>query len=168
MLYAGMDSAENVKPFISIIEDGTENPTASENINVAEYLSTEENPIKYWFVPNAMSDAQGAFSAGLYKNEMYFEVKEGQEYAKIGVKKFEGIQNDWTIFDSFKLYYLGAGEENKPDGILNTEEKKATILHSRYYTIGDELISKPTKRGFYIRVDEMSDGTSRTLKFMLR
>lgn len=168
MLYAGMDSAENFKPFISIIEDGTENPTASENINVAEYLSTEENPIKYWFVPNAMSDAQGAFSAGLYKNEMYFEVKEGQEYAKIGVKKLEGIQNDWTIFDSFKLYYLGAGEENKPDGILNTEEKKATILHSRYYTIGGELISKPTKRGFYIRVDEMSDETSRTLKFMLR
>lgn len=83
-------------------------------------------------------------------------------------KKQEGIQNDWTIFDSFKLYYFGAGEENKPDGILNTEEKKAAILHSRYYTIGGELISKPTKRGFYIRVDEMSDGTGRTLKFMLR
>ena len=101
-------------------------------------------------------------------NELYFEVKEGQTYANIGIRKDEHVDGDWTIFDNFKLYYYGSGEENRPDGVQNVENGVSEVVRSTYYTIGGAQIAQPTQRGFYIRKDEMRDGSVKTYKFMLK
>ena len=168
LLYAGPKDAWAYTPIMSIIEDGQPEATASQNINVADSLTTEENPIDYWFIPNAMEDAGPAFNKGLYYNELYFEVKEGQDATFIGICKNQHVDGDWTIFDNFRLYYYGSGEENRPDGVENISEGTAAIIRSTYYTIDGAQISKPSHRGFYIRKDEMSDGTTKTYKFMLK
>lgn len=168
LLYAGPEDAWAYTPIMSIIEDGQPEATASQNINVADSLTTEENPIDYWFIPNAMEDAGPAFNKGLYYNELYFEVKEGQEATYIGIRKNQHVDGDWTIFDNFHLYYYGNGEENRPDGVENISNGTASIIRSTYYTIDGAQISKPSHRGFYIRKDEMNDGTIKTYKFMLK
>lgn len=168
MLYAGPEDSWVYTPIMSIIEEGQPTATASQNTNVADSLTTEENPIEYWFIPNAMEDAGPAFNKGLYSNELYFEVKEGQTYANIGIRKDEHVDGDWTIFDNFKLYYYGSGEENRPDGVQNVENGVSEVVRSTYYTIGGAQIAQPTQRGFYIRKDEMRDGSVKTYKFMLK
>lgn len=167
MLYAGPEDSWTYTPIMSIIEGGQAEASASQNINVADSLTTNENPIEFWYIPNAMQDASPAFNQGLYYNELYFEVKEGQTYANIGIRKDQHISGDWTIFDNFKLYYCGNGEENRPDGIQNTVKETSSIVRSTYFAIDGTRIAQPTKRGIYIRKDEMSDGSVKTYKFIL-
>lgn len=168
MLYAGPEDSWVYSHIMSIIEDGQPEATASQNTNVADSLTTAENPIDYWFIPNAMEDAGPAFDQGLYYNELYFEVKEGQTYANIGIRKDNNAEGDWTIFDNFKLYYYGKGEENRPDGIQNTTGETCSIVRTTYFTIDGTQITQPTRRGIYIRKDEMSDGSVKTYKFILQ
>lgn len=175
MLYAGPEDAWVYTPIMSIIEDGQAEPTASQNVNVADSLTTEDNPIEAWYIPNAMEDAGPAFAAteenenGLYYNELNFEVKEGQTAINIGIRKEQQTEDtDWTIFDTFKLFYYGSGEENRPTGVENIEEGTARILRTTYYTIDGAQIAKPTQRGLYIRKDELSDGTVKTGKILVK
>lgn len=168
MLYAGPEDSWVYTPIMSIIEDGQPTATASQNTNVADSLTTEENPIEYWFIPNAMEDAGPAFEKDLYYNELYFEVKEGQICTNLGIRKEQHVEGDWTIFDNFKLYYYGNGEDNRPDGVQNVTEGVPEVIRSTYYTIDGARIAQPAQRGFYIRKDEMRDGSVKTYKFMLR
>ena len=168
MLYAGPEDAWTYTPIMSIIEDGQSEPTASQNVNVADSLTTEDNPIEAWYIPNAMEDAGPAFSKNLYYNELNFEVKEGQ-VINIGIRKEQQTEaNDWTIFDTFQLFYYGNGEENRPDGVQDIEEGVARVVRSTYYTIDGAQIAKPTQRGLYIRKDELSDGTVKTGKILVK
>ena len=56
-------------------------------------------------IPNNMSAASYFFSAGLYENVAFVEVTDGT--LKIGVKKTVAVDDDWTIFDNFRLEYYG-------------------------------------------------------------
>lgn len=59
------------------------------------------------YVPNSMTEASLAFSAGLYKSEpVYVFVSDGK--LKVGIKKTVAVTNDWTIFDNFELAYIGS------------------------------------------------------------
>lgn len=150
----------------SIIEDGQEKPTASANINVADSLTTAEKPVTAWYIPNAMSDAQPAFAAGLYHNEVYFEVTPDDKVIEIGIKKDDHIGDDWTIFDTFKLYYYGNGE--RPDAVESVEDA-AEIVSTTYYDMTGAQIAKPTKRNsLYIRKDVLSNGKVKSATFILR
>lgn len=169
MLYAGPEDAWTYTPIMSIIEDGQAEPTASQNVNVADSLTSDDNPIEAWYIPNAMEDAGPAFNAGLYYNELNFEVKEGQTAINIGIRKEQQTEDtDWTIFDNFQLFYYGYGEGNRPTGVENIAEGAARILRTTYYTIDGAQIDKPTQRGLYIRKDELSDGTVKTAKILVR
>ena len=164
MLYAGTYFV----PLKSIIEDGKTTPQAADNVNVADSLTTEENPVTAWYIPNAMADAQPAFANGDYLNEMFFEVTEAGQMIEIGVKKDEYIANDWTIFDSFKLLYYGSGEENRPDAVESVEET-AEVVSTTYYDMTGAQIAKPTKRNsLYIRRDVLSNGKVKSATFILR
>ncbi len=164
MLYAGTYFV----PLKSIIEDGKTTPQAAANVNVADSLTTKENPVTAWYIPNAMSDAQPAFANGDYLNEMFFEVTEAGQMIEIGVKKDEYIANDWTIFDSFKLLYYGSGEENRPDAVESVEEA-AEVVSTTYYDMTGAQIAKPTKRNsLYIRRDVLSNGKVKSATFILR
>ena len=164
MLYAGTYFV----PLKSIIEDGKTTPQAAANVNVADSLTTKENPVTAWYIPNAMSDAQPAFANGDYLNEMFFEVTEAGQMIEIGVKKDEHIGDDWTIFDSFKLLYYGSGEENRPDAVESVEEA-AEVVSTTYYDMTGAQIAKPTKRNsLYIRRDVLSNGKVKSATFILR
>lgn len=62
---------------------------------------------KTYYAPNDPSAARLYFEAGYYKNQVFFEVAEG-DAPTIGVVKRTTISNDWTCFDNFKLTYYGA------------------------------------------------------------
>jgi len=56
--------------------------------------------------PDNMTQASNYFSAGFYSaNSVKAIVTNGT--VRLGVKKTATISSDWTIFDAFRLYYLG-------------------------------------------------------------
>lgn len=58
-----------------------------------------------------MAQAQESFSAGLYKNNSV-EVTVVDGTLRFGIKKSKQIAADWTIFDTFRLEYLGEVDLN--------------------------------------------------------
>lgn len=120
-------------------------------------------------VINNMVGVGTAFKEADYYNAgIYFYVPAGGSDVQIGVRKEKHIVNDWTIWDNFQLTYYGAGAENQPDAIEGVENGKATVLTSTWYTIAGVQIATPKQRGFYIREDVMSDGTTQTLKVFVK
>lgn len=71
--------------------------------------------------PNTMGEAQNYFSAGFYKNNSV-EVTVVDGTLRFGIKKSTTIANDWTIFDTFRLEYLGAVKDLNAAAV--TEFKK--------------------------------------------
>ena len=45
---------------------------------------------------------------------------------------------------------------------------KATVVSSAWYTINGVRVAEPKQRGIYIRQDKMSDGTTQSVKVMVR
>lgn len=87
--------------------------------NAILYANAEETPLmnileeegKYSVKPNNMAQAQESFSAGLYKNNSV-EVTVVDGTLRFGIKKSKQIAADWTIFDTFRLEYLGKVDLN--------------------------------------------------------
>lgn len=82
--------------------------------NAVLYANNDETPLmnileeegNYAKVPNSMEEAQECFSQGLYKNNsVLVTVTDGT--LRFGVKKSTKLDWDWTIFDTFRLEYLG-------------------------------------------------------------
>ena len=71
----------------------------------AEGFTTDKSGV---FVPNSQSDAGIAFNAGKFENELYVVVGEDGNL-RVGVKKdaATGPNQDWAVFDNFKLTYYG-------------------------------------------------------------
>lgn len=59
-----------------------------------------------YYVPNTQGEAAKAFYYGYYDNELYFVVGDAGTL-RVGVKKTTGAENDWAVFDNFKLTYYG-------------------------------------------------------------
>ena len=59
-----------------------------------------------YYVPNTQGEAAEAFYYGYYDNELYFVVGDAGTL-RVGVKKTTGAENDWAVFDDFKLTYYG-------------------------------------------------------------
>lgn len=78
----------------SIFED------AYDNYPYNGYAETE-----FGYVPNSSNAANWAFNQDKYNVELVFPVFDGT--IRLGVRKKGGYKNDWTVFDNFKLEYLG-------------------------------------------------------------
>lgn len=64
------------------------------------------NQSTYGYIPNGQSDASYYIHDGLYATgPLRFTVV--GESLRVGVKKTVSVGSDWTIFDNFKLVYLG-------------------------------------------------------------
>lgn len=87
--------------------------------NAILYANAEKTPLmnileeegNYSVKPNNMAQAQESFSAGLYKNNSV-EVTVVDGTLRFGIKKSKQIAADWTIFDTFRLEYLGEVDLN--------------------------------------------------------
>ena len=54
------------------------------------------------------------------------------------------------------------------EALEKVADGKATVVSSAWYTINGVRVAEPKQRGIYIRQDKMSDGTTRSLKVMVR
>ena len=165
------------KKLVSIFENLSEYKYTTDDKAVADTLLTpEDEGMLYHFIINGVSGAKIVFEEGKYEGDFSFRVEEGEEPV-LGVRKTGKITNDWTCFDNFKLLYYGDGDANKPDDIddaLDTNidevvtDGKATVVSSAWYTINGVRVAEPKQRGIYIRQDKMSDGTTQSVKVMVR
>lgn len=89
----------------------TKNAVLYANDNQTPLMNILEEEGKYSVKPNNMAQAQESFSAGLYKNNSV-EVTVVNGTLRFGIKKSKQITNDWTIFDTFRLEYLGEVDLN--------------------------------------------------------
>ena len=81
--------------------------------------------------PNNMDEAAQFFTAGHYDNSLEFTLEEG-ESLRIGVKKDVATGNDWTIFDNFRLVYLGqpaVPNDVNGDRQVDADDVRALVSH---------------------------------------
>ena len=156
----------------SIFDNVKEYEYDSGDVVLPDSLFPDMTDLLYHCIVNGVNGAKAAFEDGAYEGNFSFRVEEGEEPV-LGVRKTGKITNDWTCFDNFKLLYYGDGDANKPDDFVSSVEEtvadgKATVVSSAWYTINGVRVAEPKQRGIYIRQDKMSDGTTRSLKVMVR
>lgn len=103
-LYAESEELTYQAPIMNISSGAVEGSSALAGVEVKEGSGI--------FVPNTMADFTAWKDAGYYRptekyNTVIFKVGESGK-ARIGVKKEEKLDTDWSIFDDFKLTYYGA------------------------------------------------------------
>ena len=146
--------------------------TSGDKVLPDSLFTNEYQDLLYHCIVNDVAGAKAAFEDGKYEGDFSFRVEEGEEPV-LGVRKIAKITNDWTCFDNFKLLYYGDGDANMPDDFVSSVEEavangKATVVSSAWYTINGVRVAEPKQRGIYIRQDKMSDGTTQSVKVMVR
>jgi len=76
----------------------------------AETTCTAGTALDGLIFPNTMSDAQTAFTAGLYDNELGYVTVDATGSLTIGISNTydNNRAGRWNLFDNFRLYYYGA------------------------------------------------------------
>lgn len=168
--FARTASVDAHKPLPSIFESILGDKLAEGDAVINDSINLDPG-ITYECVANGTEGARLRFEDGLYADAFSFYVKAG-ESVEIGVRKEGHLTNDWALFDNFQLFYLGDGAE-APDDIETAIGETAadgavSVVSSTWYTINGVRVSEPAQRGIYIRQDVMSDGTTKTLKVMVK
>ena len=156
----------------SIFDNVREYKYTTGDVVLPDSLFPDKPELLYHCIVNGVDGAKAAFEDGKYEGNFSFRVEEGEEPV-LGVRKTGKVTNDWTCFDNFKLLYYGEGDANKPDDFVSSVEEavadgKATVVSSAWYTINGVRVAEPKQRGIYIRQDKMSDGTTQSVKVMVR
>ena len=169
-VYATTDEADYYTPIVSIYEHVMDAKFTSSSAVLPDSLFTYMQPQTYYCVANAVDDANVAFNYGFYRNDVSFYVAEGGT-VQVGIRKADGVTNDWCPFDDFALVYLGDGEENNP-GVVGVEdvigENAATVVATEWYTIDGMRVAEPKKGGIYVRVNKMDDGSQKATKVLIK
>ena len=128
------DSEGELDP--GMVDDGTSNEIA------VAFEDYEE-----FYVPSGQKGFNLYAECDLYWNKVSITLLEGQALT-FGLRKdnAEGyVSGNWVVFDNFKLYYLGNGEEeNAINGIKADVEKQQAI-----YNVAGQRVQKAIK-GLYI------------------
>ena len=154
----------------SIFEQVREFTKYGGDVFVADTLLPDMADMVYRLIVNDVNGARVAFEKGEYEADFTFQVAEGEEPV-LGMRKMVKVQNDWTCFDNFRLYYLGDGDANRPDDLGDSIEDvaaDATVVGSTWTTLNGMKVAEPKQRGIYIRIDKMSDGTTRAVKVLVK
>lgn len=85
-------------------------------------------------LPNTMEAAVHWFEAGYYDNSLVIEVGEDGTL-RIGVRKSQGLGEDWSIFDTFQIFYLGTDAPV----VIDSVEENATATVGIYNLAGQKL-----------------------------
>lgn len=98
------------------------------------------------YVPNSMNDASTVFTAGAYAdNTLLVNVTDGR--LRIGIRKETLIEGDWTIFDRFRLTYLGPKDIYDS---MNTVSQLPSHSSDVYDLSGRRLPAGPLQPGVYV------------------
>ena len=128
------DSEGELDP--GMVDDGTSNEIAVAFEDYDEF-----------YVPSGQKGFNLYAECDLYWNKVSITLLEGQALT-FGLRKdnAEGyVSGNWVVFDNFKLYYLGNGEEeNAINGIKADVEKQQAI-----YNVAGQRVQKAIK-GLYI------------------
>ena len=160
------------KALPSIFEDVREFTKYDGDVMLADTLLPDMADMAYRIIVNGVKGAKSAFEAGSYEFSLSFRVAEGEEPV-IGIRKTGKITNDWTCFDNFRLYYLGDGDANRPDDFTDDVEDvigegTAEVVGTTWATLNGMKIAEPKQGGIYIRIDKMSDGTTKATKVLVK
>ena len=91
-------------------------------------------------IPNSMSQASAAFTAGLYQmKSIQVMVLDGQ--LTIGFKKENIVANDWSIFDNIQIVYCGAEITADVVGSVNPAEYPETQLFAIMNVAGNNYLT---------------------------
>ena len=170
-LYAKTERDDFATPLASLLECVHDGLLSPEDALLPDSLFPGSDRT-YHCVADRRLGIRAAMTWGYYEVDKPFYVKEGGSVT-IGVRKDDGLVNDWVCIDDFSLEYLGDGDANKPDDFVSSVEEavadgKATVVASEWYTVNGLRVAEPKQRGIYIRQDKMSDGTTRSVKVMVR
>ena len=121
-------------------------------------------PEQIIYLPNTMEAANYLFDTKQMHvdgNSVSFFVGE-DGVLTVGLKKEVTINDDWTIFDNFHLYYIG---QDIPTGITGTTT--SDVVSREYFTVGGARISQP-ERGITIVKTRHADGTVKVQKVLVK
>ena len=155
VVYAKTSNAEYTEPLASIIDNVRERKYVSGDIVLPDSLFPGTTRA-YNCIVNNMQGVQKAFNRGAYQGGLWFRVEE-DGVLTIGIKKDVHIDNDWTIFDNFRLFYYGNGEQ--PTAVEAAEKAAAVVVRTNWYTINGVAVVEPSKPGVYVREELFADGT---------
>ena len=101
-------------------------------------------------LPFSQSDASAAFGQGLYLNELYVEVADGQ--LTVGVKKIEHPGCDWSVWDNFTITKV----ESMPEPVDPDKPVPPTIATTELSTDGSiaQYLYNVEAKGFFLGAND--------------
>lgn len=170
---AYVETSDNTwsKPLLSIFDGISEYKFTTNDVVLPDSLYLDESKL-YNCIVDDVTGTEAAFQYGEYQDDFSFYVAQDASTVTIGISKGTLISTDWTIFDNFRLYYYGDGDNNRPsDYETNVDEvisvAQTTITSSKWFTINGLQVTEPLARGIYIRVDALSDGSKQATKILI-
>lgn len=97
ILYAETSDKRHELPLKSVWEESTEEQLGIGNETLVDGIYT----------PNNMEAAVFYFENGRFLNTLDFDVTDNEGKVRIGLCKTVAVDADWTMFDNFRLTYLG-------------------------------------------------------------
>lgn len=145
-LYAKTEGGEVATTVKNVLQREDE----SGSLETGQSATSGETVVKYageeeFYIPNDMTSFCEYTEIGIYWNEVKVHLNAG-ETLTFGLFKDTHIDNDWTIFNNFELYYLGNDEA--PDAI-NAVEVNGEKAPAAIYNLAGQRVAKAVK-GLYI------------------
>ena len=121
--------------------------------------------VQHFVVPNNMEQAEVAFQktddAFNYSgNQVIFKVGDDGK-ARIGIKKSETLENDWTLWTNWTLTYFGTNSTKEPSLGISTAAGNR-VVKTEYFSLSGTRVK--SGRGLVIVKQTMSDGSVRVIK----
>jgi len=121
--------------------------------------------VQHFIVPDNMEQAEQAFlktdpAYNYTGNEVIFTVGEDGK-ARIGVKKEQKLDWDWTLWTNWQLTYYGANSELEPSlGVIAATGTR--VVKTEYFSLSGSRLK--SARGLVIVKQTMNDGSVRVIK----
>ncbi len=160
------DSTMFKAPMNSIFVGAAAEPVFGSGEENMSTILGSETPM---YVPNTMEAAANYMTMGYYNNAstVEFQVTENDQVVRVGLVKEELSGRDWTMFDEFKLYYLGTSAPTAIEGVAADKAGAAQVVSTEYFDTKSLKQARATK-GVNILKQVMSDGSVRVSKVVIR
>lgn len=121
------------------------------------WVTADETELRY--VANSMATANEVFNGGAYDNNSIILTVAADQKLRLGIKKTTNLANNWTIWDNWRLFYLGANSSQTPNGDPSGIETVAAgdSLTVEYFTL-DGRKATAAQQGIMIQKVTLANG----------